>query len=376
MRAENSRTITNPDEIERYLVVGSAALLHSQTPSKHSSRYKTVMRGWCQNAYIMFDLPSGEDALMGKNQPCVIRFVANGEACGFHGRILFWGNQINPFFRVAWPQRLEIMTVRKHERLELRVPCVVSGPENSEHEGEVRDISTGGLGVCLPKLFPVGTLLSVSFSLPDGGVIEGIGCTVRNAKTDAGGTYHGCQFRGGHETAKADIEFFVSTTLERVGICELSTQRVLFVDQNLDELGVIREVLEKQNIEVIVVSNIVDAFFRLRLASPGVLLVNHNLSPIPGLMVCRIVKDTRGLRSMPVFLYGGNEPGLEQRAAEAHVDRYFPSIVLTEKIVSEILKYVKPRRPAASERSGKGKAASPKSQPAAQADDPPIDAEL
>ncbi|HIJ65954.1 MAG TPA: hypothetical protein HPP77_08370 [Candidatus Hydrogenedentes bacterium] len=345
MPEPSRRKVSDPYEIEQYLEVGGAALLHTAPHKKNGPRYKTRIRGWHRGVYVMNDLPAANDLVMVKNQPCIVQFVVNGEACGFDARIASWGNRLNPFFRVTWPQQMQLVTVRKHTRIDVRAACSVVITGGAAMDGQLRDLSAGGVGLWLPEPVAAGTELTASFSLPDGAVINGVSCVVRSAKTDGQGAYHGCQFSEVSDDAKVDIDFFISTTLERTGACEPRTRRVLFIDENPGQANALRQVLAEQDVEVVTASGIVDGFFRLRLASPGVLLINHDQTDLAGLSIARIVKQSRGFRPPPVILYGGDQPDLEQRAKEGAVDHYFPSIVMTEQIAERILKYLSEEPP-------------------------------
>ena len=340
MEGAEAKTITEAYEIERCLEVGAAALLHSAPNRKDGPRYKTCIRGWQAGSYVMHDLPPGDELVMTRNQPCVIRFVAKGNACGFDARVLAWGNQLNPFFRVTWPAQIERMAIRKHDRVQLRVPCTVKGPDGKTMEAELRDVSAGGIGIQLTDPLAQDAPLTVSFLLPDGAAIRDIACVVRSAKPDQDGAYHGCQFGEGHEDSKNAIEFFVSTTLERADGGRPGGRRVLFVEPNANQIAALREVLAGHDVQVATAATVVDGFFRLRMVSPGVLLINYDQPGLDGIAVGKIIKGTPGLHVPPVILYGGEGPDIEKRAKEAGLDHYFASVVMTEQLAGQILKYL------------------------------------
>ncbi len=336
-------------DIERYLSVGSAGILHTEPHRKDGPRYKTTIRGWQKGSYVMLDMPADDELALVRGQPCVVRFVARGEACGFDARAQNWGCRIHPYFRVEWPSHIEVVSVRKYERIEANLPCTVALDDESSLEGEIRDLSAGGCSLFLSEAQPVGSRLRASFKLPDGTNIENLECVVRNARPNRVGAFHGCEFEGDPGAARNDLEFFVSTTLERMRVTTRASQRVLFIEGEPEDVAVLQGVLQDRGYGVTVASGLVAGFHRLRMSAPRVLLLNWRQKDLSGLEICAIVRATRGFEDLPVFLYGGEDPSLEEQALKAGATQYFPSITMTERIADEVFLYMGDAAPAESE---------------------------
>jgi c-di-GMP-binding flagellar brake protein YcgR len=230
-------------DVERYLNVGTPAILHTEPHRKDGPRYRTVIRGWQKGSYVMLDMPADDEIALVRGQPCVVRFVADGDACGFDARAQNWGSRIHPYFRVNWPRHIEVVSVRKHERIEAMLPCTIVLDDESSQEGEIRDLSGGGCGVFLSQPQPVGARLRACFRLPDGTNIENLACAVRNVRPDPAGAFHGCEFEEDQTGARNDLDFFVSTTLERLRVTTRATQRVLFLANDPEDVAVLLQLL-------------------------------------------------------------------------------------------------------------------------------------
>lgn len=323
--------------IVEYLEVGCAAVLHPSPDRTDNLRYRTVIRGWREGAYVLFDMPD-EELHCVPNQACVIRFLVRGEACGFSTRIAAWGTKAKRYFHVLWPPSIQAVGFRKFERVECSIPCTLTTDEGKTLEGEVRDMSRGGVAIWLKTKLNTSGRVRVAFRLPDGARVEGAPCTVRSVHPMQGGALHGCEIdEDAPDDLRESIGFFVSTTLERMHPPQAFGHRVVFIEQDDDRIKTLREALENQGVETAVARGIVDGFFRLRTALPSVLLISGDLDEMAPGELCRIVKNTPGLDSLSMFVYGGEGADVEATVKEAGAEHYFASVAVTEQIVSEVL---------------------------------------
>jgi len=133
------------ENVGQLLKVGTPAIVHPDPDRADSARLRAVIRGWQPGGYIILDIPREEVYAFKVDQHVVIRFVAEGDACGCDCRILDRGS--GPFFsfvRVSWPNEFTSVRIRKHERVEVNVPCTVQPLGGPSFQAEISDVSTGG----------------------------------------------------------------------------------------------------------------------------------------------------------------------------------------------------------------------------------------
>ncbi len=323
-------------KLEDHIVVGCPAILHTQPRIKDGPRLKAVIRGWLAGSYVLLDVSDEDDASLTRHQACVVRFIHEGKACGFPAEVLECGKRANTHCQVSWPESVEVVTFRKHERIAIGLKCTVSDGDNPSTEGQVRDLSTGGCGVLLPTAREEDTTLQLSFQLPDGAIIDGLPCVVRRVRAIGEGVLHGCEFQQAAAEVVQEIEFYISTTLERLRLEERTEPRVLFIEENGSRIQVLRQELGQRGYDVAVASGIMDGFFRMRVVRPDLLLVNETQKGLNGADLCRIVRETHGFEALPIFLYGEGESTGEDKTAKSGATGYFPTISMTEEVMRQI----------------------------------------
>ncbi|HPJ98021.1 MAG TPA: PilZ domain-containing protein [Candidatus Hydrogenedentes bacterium] len=289
---------------EAVFSVGSPAVVHTNPGECDEKRYPTRVRGWHAGNYVLLDRPMTEDAaeLSAKSQRCLLRFVSEGRACGFPCTIFKNSDAAIPYLRVSWPRKLECVDIRKHQRAQIRVPCKIARVDQPDLAGETTDLSQGGCGIWTDTRLALNTAVQLSFGLPDGSTISGARATVRNVRTIDNGFLLGCMFDE-DEPACAVCDFFVTTTIERTRGCK-NQKRALLLEGENDRAEVVRAKLQGKGYHVIRVSCLVDAFFSLRMAFPSCLWVGAEQAEIPVAEICRILRETNGLASLPIYVVG------------------------------------------------------------------------
>lgn len=332
--------MTGTEEVERYLEVGRAVLLHTKRALGDEGRIRTFIRGWQRGAYVLLDIPAPADsgAPLRVHDPCTLRFLANGDACGCDSVVQDLGTGSHfSYVRVRWPQALSCVRVRKHERIHLHAPCAVSREDGKVIEGEIVDLSTGGCKVQLATILAKGQRLSLSFSLPDGSVIEGMNVNVCASGQDNDGAWVGCEYHDPEEAAIYDIEFFVATTLARLRVDRPSGSQVLIIERDAKQVNDLKLALRDAGYQVTLAPGAVDGFFWLRLSTPSVLLTSVDHDVISGVEICKIVKATRQFKHLPIIVYGG-DPAAGKRALEAGADGHFASAKEVQQIAGAVKK--------------------------------------
>lgn len=297
-------------DIEGLFRVGCPAVIHTNPGERDEKRYSTVVRGWYQGSYVLLDKPITEEtsAPFAKSQRCLVRFLSEGKACGFPCTLLKSGEAASPYLRVSWPRKIECVGIRKHERVEIHVPCKITSQDHDGLEGQTVDVSGGGCGVWTKARIAPETPLQLSFHLPDGSAVVGARATVCSARAAGKGFFLGCKFEE-EEEARTTCDFFVTTTLERMR-GETDEKRAVLLESEDVRSDSTREKLEAKGYRVITASCIVDAFFSLRMASPDCFWLGAEQGELSALDICRLVRATRGFESLPIYVIGGHDTEL------------------------------------------------------------------
>lgn len=319
-------------DLESLFSVGCPAVIHTSPGDRDEKRFPTAVRGWFEGNYVLLDRPIVDETVapFAKSQRCLVRFLSEGKACGFPCTLLKNGDNVSPYLRVSWPRKIECVGIRKHERVEIRVPCKIRRENQHDLEGETIDLSAGGCGIWTETRIAPDTLVRLSFSLPDASTISEARARLRSVRAVGRGFLIGCMFEEDEE-ARTACDFFVSTTVERMRGGKHQRRALLLESEDVRADGT-RAKLEQKGYRVITVSCIVDAFFSLRMAFPSCFWIGAEQPEMPALDICRILRETKGFDSLPVYVIGSNDTGLGDELKALGVV-YVSSIDLMDRIL-------------------------------------------
>lgn len=335
---------TAVSEVEHHLAVGLSATVQSVSESQETPRYRTSIRGWQRGQYIIVDRPMVVQryVTLPRDEPCAVRFLSEGVACGYEGAVLDLGpRSLVSHMYVSWPNDLRRIQVRKHERVKTVATCsvkVINRPQPVT--GEIRDVSVGGCALFLPTPLTVGTHIRIWATLPDGAAWDGVSANVRRIRPTHEGALHGCRFENPAESLKTDLQLFVADALERIRVPDTSACRVMVMDPNLKVADAIREELSRNGYQVTTAQNLVEAFYRLRASYPHAVLVNQDQKPLSGVEICRLVKNAHAHHNVPILIYG-QQANLDDAATDAGAVGYFPANTL----IQNVAKLIRPAKP-------------------------------
>ncbi len=315
----------------QFLRVGTPAILHPDPDKADSVRLRATIRGWQPGLYIILDLPKDEAYAFKSGRRAALRFVAEGEACGCTVKVADRGaGSYFTYVRVTWPREFTSVSVRKHERVQLNVPCQVQPVGSEPFEAEICDLSTGGCRILSPQALTTGRDIELSFTLPDGSEMAGLSAIVRGVSTKRTNSYLGCKFVEDQDAIINEIDFYVTSTLESLRSGDGDELRVIVLEHGMKLANAIRPLLKESGIDTVAVTQVVDAFSLLRMGHSAALLVNQEQPELDGLTVCRCVKKTPRFEELPVFLCGTGGGDLDAQAQDAGVTACFPSIAAEE----------------------------------------------
>ena len=342
--------------VESYLRVGRAAVLQAQESrqDEEDARLKVFMRGWRAGQYIMMDCSA--EAHMPRSfeagAPCVVRFMADGLACGFQTRIVdLGGAAYYGFLRVQWPVEIRHLPLRRHERIPVRVPCTMAPPGGEPVPGSVCDLSVGGCRVEMEQLVPRDSCCSLSFTLPDGTRVEGLKVTVKSLFRLKGGWAAGCQFDEGQKEMTDELDFYVAAAIEHVRGERPDSPRILVIETDPAVAERLRESLLRRGLAVTVTADVMDGLFLLRMSYPSALMINACLQSadekeaaaggLDGVSLCRTVKSSERYGELPVLIYGASAGALKPAALESGAADCIDLTPETGRLVDCLMGHVK-----------------------------------
>lgn len=308
--------------LEGMLEVGGQVFLDSRPEGLPSSRQRAVIRGWEPGGYILVarDARRGS-AYLRRDQPCVVRLFREGEIWGFHTQVL--SNQVyanDRQIQVQWPDEIERIRIRNHDRVSLRAMCRASYPDGSFVEGDLLDLSAGGCRVLLHEDLVIGTPLYLSFALPAGNEVENRLATVRNRRpAPKAGVIYGFQFADIEDSERHGIDLFVARQLAGQRGEESPHPQVVLCSPNREDLRRLRGALQALGTEVIAAGTLLQLGRALDSGRTVALLVNTEQPRLPALEICLAVKEDVKTRDIPVIIYGGGaEADNQYRASGAY----------------------------------------------------------
>jgi len=166
------------------------ARIHLQPAGAPSAdRYDVAVRGWDVGRFILTDMPNDKKAVetFKVGTEWVARSILLGKAYGFRTEVIRAQFDPRPLVFMRYPESIEALTIRKHERISTFVIGSLSSLEETGKvldtvECVVRDLSRGG---CLTEAdidLSVGDKVALTFVLPNGERVENIPAQVRNTR--------------------------------------------------------------------------------------------------------------------------------------------------------------------------------------------------
>ena len=249
-------------EVGRAVVVQPVA-----TGAAGSWRLQGFIRGWQEGRYVLLD--ARDDAVptfVRSEMTCAVRFLYQGSACGFRAAILDLGP--GTIMRMAWPTEMSFAQIRRHERVDVAIPCTAGVEGVDPVEATITDLSLGGCRVETHKEVKKDDVLLLTAILPDGSNVEGCRVTVRNVVNVGDHHAAGCVFNPDQDDVLRDLKFYVTTTLERQRGQAPSRPRVLIMERNALVGKFLQDWFEERGCQGIVCTDAVDGVFLLRMSPP------------------------------------------------------------------------------------------------------------
>ena len=313
------------DSIERFLGVGRQVMVEFLALPGDSKRIRCRILGWDKASYVLIDCPSGvlKTSDLVRGEPCIARLLYDGDICGFRTKLVDAGAKTCPQFRLCWPEEVEILSLRRYERVKVAVPCLIEAPKGGILRVEMHDLSVSGCGIHADKALPVGGEVRLSLRVEYGVFLQSVKAIVKNV-TKIGERFDiGLQFVDPDETLRNDLEFFIAARIDGARESRAGARRVLLIGEDVMKQDTLRERLESQGATVAAAGSLVDAFHLVRSWGPDAVVVDARVSELKGVEVCRILREARGCERLPTIVFDEQRRQAHEEEGEKNwVSRY------------------------------------------------------
>ena len=115
------------------------------------------------------------------------------------------------------------------------------------------------------------------------------------------------------------------------------TKKILVVDDEENFLSLLKDALEIRGLEVITVSNAVEAGIELASRLPALILMDVKMPGINGLQACEAIRRNPVTRDVPIIIISGvSDESQIKKARKMGVVEYFTKPVDIEKLINKI----------------------------------------
>ncbi len=190
------------DEIK--LSIGDPFQIQTQV-EQSENRYYVKLIGYLKGKSVLFTAPQQDGSLcyVKEGQAFVVRFFSGKNAYAFSGSVTRVANVPFPHLHLSYPSQVRGLVVRSGERVNARIICTVSMPEDTKTvavPGVLTNISVGGaLLSSKKKLGEKNDLLAIKFRIfiREIEFYMTIDATVCSVSKDENGEFlHGLRFAG------------------------------------------------------------------------------------------------------------------------------------------------------------------------------------
>lgn len=304
---------TDLRQYTRILTVGISVLidLHPKTPA--TSRHRATLLGWDEGRVLLFEPNAGEDSTcFREGDRCQVRFVQDGQIWGFYSHLKSnVQDSVSFMIEVEWPESVSKVRLRRHERVDIALPCRLFLEDGSQISARLQDLSAGGCRLQTALHLNTGNVLKISFDMPDAAKVDCIPIEVQNRKELEGGeSEFGCSFLDMEESALCGIGAYVARVIAKRRGQEHRHPCVLLLTNEAGDAIPLRNALKEFPMcDVMVSTGFFDAGYRLMHYAPLALLIHGAFQDPSAREIDAMLHEVPSLKAMPVIVY--NAPATE-----------------------------------------------------------------
>lgn len=199
------------------LSIGMGTKLHAQFGVRGDDlKITTVLVGIVPEEYLIIRVPAIPGILnkLADGSPIIIRYIYDGNIYGFNSTILAYTHKPSLIAFMAYPTSIEIMNLRKSQRLECLLPAKIKTLEKT-FTGVILDISSGGCRLYIeygPGDSPAVDVeqdVELSFQLTGKAEEQLVACKIQNLKKDSMLAEIGLQFNPEHRETLDNVNTYI-----------------------------------------------------------------------------------------------------------------------------------------------------------------------
>lgn len=294
------------------LEVGRPVLAAVGVHQKGTRRFPSAIRGWSREEYLLLDRP--EDFVARPSDQCVVQFLSDGVVCGFCSDLLDSGATRPPLFRIAWPDAVETLCLRKHDRIRVDLPCSATLPCGTQITCKMVDLSAGGCRLVLPERLMAHTEVQLDFNLGMDQAFEKVRAVVRCSAQEGTVFPAGLQFEELDAEKQHALGLFVAAERSGMRTAAGASPGVLLLHAGGKRLTSLGEAIRKTGVRVVAEENLAHFFQRLASGRFRAALVPATHPHLSGSQLVHIVRDAAPADQLQLAVYGGGEtPGQEAK---------------------------------------------------------------
>jgi hypothetical protein len=201
------------------LDIGSRMAVTLGSQQGPDGRIASDLVGMIHFEYLILRLPwvPGLRSRLVGGATATVRFVSNGELCGFQSAILTHIAKPSLLLFIAYPEIVEKMTLRQHKRVTCALPVQLHS-RRGDAQGVIADFSRGGCRLFIDargqqglRQTVVDDVIVLRVPLNSEGVPFAVTCTVRAVEQDANRMQLGLSFTEAEKDFWDAVEIFLTT---------------------------------------------------------------------------------------------------------------------------------------------------------------------
>ena len=201
------------------LEIGTRMAVTIDDQPGNEGRIAADLVGMVHFEYLILRLPwvPGLRSRLVGGMSATVRFVSDGELCGFQSPILTHIAKPSLLLFLEYPEIIEKLALRQHKRVQCALPVQLHSRRGDAH-GVIADLSQGGCRMAVDargqqglRQTVVEDVLVLRVPLNSDGIPLSVTCTVRSVAFDANRMQLGLSFTEADKDFWASLETFLTT---------------------------------------------------------------------------------------------------------------------------------------------------------------------
>lgn len=210
--------ITMGDKLSLEIGTRMSVTLAVEGQAQSEGRIAADLVGMVHFEYLILRLPwvPGLRTRLVGGASVTVRFVSNGELCGFHAPVITHVSKPSLLLFLGYPEIIEKMPLRQHKRVQCALPVQMHS-RRGDAEGVIADLSQGGCRAVFDVRGQQGLrqtaledIVILRVPLNSGGIPLAVTCAVRGVSLDVNRMQLGLSFTESDDDFRSSLETFLT----------------------------------------------------------------------------------------------------------------------------------------------------------------------